>query len=249
MRKFVLLAFAVCFTLLVAGFGRAEDTTAKGIVDKALKAHGGEDKIAKYTARVEKAKGTVFVGDGIAFTMEAYYRYPNQLRENVELEKDGQQATINAVFNGDKGWVQAGDQTEEAGAKKITSFKEAARLAQLAGLSGLKDPANQLAALADIKVEGRPAAGVKISTKGYRDVSLYFDKETGLLVKSEREALDIDSGDTFREEIYYSKCKEMNGIQTPMKAVAYRNGEKFSEQEATEIKYLEKIEEKLFEKP
>jgi hypothetical protein len=40
-----------------------------------------------------------------------------------------------------------------------------------------------LTPLAQTKILGRPAAGVKVSSRGQPDMSLYFDRETGFLVK------------------------------------------------------------------
>src|SRR5205807_2410640 len=48
----------------------------------------------------------------------------------------------------------------------------------------LRDRQFTLAALPEAAVEGRPAVGVKASYPGQPDVSLWFDKETHLLVKT-----------------------------------------------------------------
>src|SRR5262249_31340150 len=47
----------------------------------------------------------------------------------------------------------------------------------------LEDPGFTLTALGEAKVEGRAALGVKVAFKGRPDLSLYFDQESGLLVK------------------------------------------------------------------
>ena len=57
-----------------------------------------------------------------------------------------------------------------------------------------------LAALGESKVGDRPALGVRISVKGRKDLRFFFDKESGLLVKSEH-ILDDGNGKESRDEV------------------------------------------------
>jgi hypothetical protein len=56
------LVFAVVCAL--AGPGRPQDSDdARALIDRAIKAHGGADKLAKHKAETWKAKGTMYAGD------------------------------------------------------------------------------------------------------------------------------------------------------------------------------------------
>src|SRR5437016_4035413 len=57
----------------------------------------------------------------------------------------------------------------------------------------LKEKAYTLSTLDEIKVDGKPAVGVKVSAKGHRDIELYFDKESHLPVKTVRFSIDPET--------------------------------------------------------
>ena len=91
--------------------------------------------------------------------------------------------------------------------------------------------------------------GVKVSSKGHRDVDLYFDKETGLLVKTEGRVKDDMSGQEVTEESFHSEYKEVQGTKQAHKFVVKRNGKLFMEGEATGVELSEKLDASTFAKP
>jgi hypothetical protein len=91
--------------------------------------------------------------------------------------------------------------------------------------------------------------GVKVSSKGHRDVTLYFDKGSGLLVKTERRALDPKSKQEVPEERVISDYRDLDGLQSPRKAVVTMDGKKVMEAEATEVKFLDKLDDSVFARP
>lgn len=248
MRKIWLPMLSLCF-LLSPAMLRSDENGARAVVDRALKSQGGEKQIAQFRARQEKVKGTLFAGKELPFVQEITFQYPNQIRELIQFEANDRQIKMLTVLNGDDGWMRIDDKTEKLDDNKTSVFKEAAHLARLTNLHGLNDPQIQLSAVAETKVDGKPAAGVKVSAKGCGDVSLYFDKETGLLVKAERQAKDFNDGKPYREDSFFSGWKEINGVKTPTKVVVFRDGNKYIEQEATEVKLLDKVDEAAFAKP
>jgi hypothetical protein len=89
-----------------------------------------------------------------------------------------------------------------------------------------------------------------VSHQGHRDVSLYFDKETGLLVKSVQtvKAQEL-GGQEVKQEFFQKDYKEVGGVKVPTKHVFLRDGKKYVEAEGTEIKLLEKLDDGTFGKP
>ena len=131
----------------------------------------------------------------------------------------------------------------------LAELKEAAHLRLVCRCTVLRDRAYQLTPLGEFPVDDRPAIGIKVSTRGHRDVQLYFDKEYGLLVKTERVTLDVQTGRPVREEAYYRDWKAIDGLVTPTQVVAYRDGKRYMEAEAYDIRYLERIDDAAFAKP
>ena len=80
------------------------------------------------------------------------------------------------------------------------------RVTELADL--LTDKGFTFASLADAQVEGRPVQGFKVSCKDRPDVSLFFDKETGLLVKYGYRAPKTGAAKEVLREIILSDYRE-----------------------------------------
>src|SRR5262245_2113439 len=59
--------------------GRADDNEAKTVIDKAIKAHGGEDNLVKLQQVRVKSKGTMTImGMGIRFTSDVVCLLPKK---------------------------------------------------------------------------------------------------------------------------------------------------------------------------
>src|SRR5207248_11447730 len=93
----------------------------------------------------------------------------------------------------------------------------------VATLLPLKDKAFTLTTIGEVEVEKRPALGVKVSSKGHRDVDLYFDKESGLLVKTETRLKD-EGGQEVMAETFLRDYKDVEGTKHAMKFAVHRDG-------------------------
>jgi hypothetical protein len=235
--------------VLAPVFAQSDDG-ARALIERAIKAHGGGEALAKHPAGQSKTRGTVFLPMGEAsFTQEASYHLPGRIKEVMEIESGGNKLSIISVYNGDKSWMKVRDKFQELDDKMLAELREAAHVAQLCRLTGLLDKANVLTMLDEIKVNNRPALGVKVATKGYRDLKLYFDRGSGYLVKAERQAFDIAAKRLTNEERFFSDWKDVEGIKTPMKIVVLRDGKKFMEADASEVKAFDKLPDNFFDKP
>ena len=113
----------------------------------------------------------------------------------------------------------------------------------------LKDKAYTLSSLGESKVESRPVEGVKVSSPGHRDVLLFFDKDTALLVKRERQVTDARTGKDSKQETFYGDYKEINGFKFPMKVTTKVNGHMQREEERFDFKPVEKLNDNAFAEP
>jgi hypothetical protein len=99
-------------------------------------------------------------------------------------------------------------------------------------------------------VADKPAVGVKVSHKDHQDVNLYFDKDSGLLVKMEHKTKAQEEGNKeVTQEDIYSDYQDIGGAKIPMKLTILRDGKKYVEGEASEVKAVDKHDEKTFAKP
>jgi hypothetical protein len=230
---------------------RAAEGDARAIVEKAVKAVGGAEKLGKFPAATWKGKGKFYgMGEGIEFSGEWWVAAPERTRAEVDFEVNGMKIKFVRVVNGDKGWSKANDMVEDMDAETLAEEKASMYAGWVATLAPLlKDKAFQLSPLGESKVGDKTVVGVKVSRKDRRDVSLYFDKESGLLHKSEFRAKDVMAGNEFTQESLPSDYQEIQGVKRARKVTINRDGKRFVEVEIQEIKLLEKPDENVFTKP
>lgn len=242
------LAFALL--LLAADRGRADDEP-KLIIERAIKAAGGEDKLAKLKSARVKQKGTMNLsGQDVAVTMETVYVMPLKYKSQMQVTLNGVQFDAVQGFDGDKGWITAMGKTSDLPAAALQALKDEAYVAEVEMLVPLlKDKAYTLASLDEIKVNGKAAEGVKVSAKGRKDIQMYFDKASSMQVRTIRLGLDPTTMKEAKYEITYSDSKELAGVKHPTKAVLLIDGKKFMETEVTDLKPLDRVDDKEFAKP
>jgi hypothetical protein len=245
MRRFWIPSLVLCS--LVAAQVRAQDEVLP-IVDKAIKAHGGAERLEKQLGVHTKAKGTVDLLGGIEFTQDTMV-YAGKLKDVMQMQVMGQAVAVTTVYDGKKAWVVANGQTVDLDDKLMEELKQIGYQAQLARLTSLKNKEFQLSPLGESQVEGKPALGIKVQSKGHKDVNLYFDKASGLLAKIERQALDATSMQEVMEERIIQDYQDQDGYKVPKKVLINRDGKKFVEAEILEFKIVDKIDDNEFVKP
>jgi hypothetical protein len=224
----------------VVGVGHVCADDPKAVIAKGIKAVGGEEKIVKMPAMTWKETGT-YHGMGQPFPYTGNYAV--QLPDKFRMEIEG---IFTIVVNGDKGW-ENGDEMEK---DKLADQKENQYALWVASLVPLKDSAFNVSSLPETKVNNRPAVGIKVTRPNHRDVQLYFDKDSGLLVKSAtRVRSQEEGGKEVNQETYFENHKDVDGLKMATKIMIKRDDKPYVEAEMSELKRADKLDAKLFEKP
>lgn len=245
--RMMLLAFGLGF---VATTAQADDTAPKAVLDKALKAHGGEANLAKLPASATTFKGKFHgMGEGLDMTGTVSAHGDDRLKIDIEVAAGGQKIRFVSVLNGAKGWVRLGDTTTELDKDQLDETRHAANAAWVATLAPLKGKPFTLDGVGESKIDGKPAVGLRVSREGRRDVNLYFDKATGLLLKTETRVKDEGSGQEVTEETYLSDYKDVQGTKQAMKFTVKRDGKLYLEGEVTDFTLVEKHDADVYAKP
>ncbi len=218
---------------------RADDQ-ATAVVKKAIDAHGGADALKKAQSGTSTIKGEMTVnGMDLTFTGKVMTALPDKLRLEIAAEVMGQKVDIVQVVNGAKakntvnGMAIPLEDAQKDEMKAGLAAREAQTLVPL--LDGKR---YTLKADKDADVDGKPAAVVVVNGQGLKDMKLYFDKKTGLLVKAERQGLAPGGGggEVLTESVV-SDYKKVDGVVTPTKITIHHDGKKFMTLEVTETKY------------
>ncbi len=220
------------------------------LIRRAIQAHGGQDKLDKLRLVREQTEGTLTVlGQKTAFTSETLRRLPGQYRHTLTAEVSGKKLNIVEVFDGKQGWIVVGGLTRGIDEKTLAGWKATAHAAHVASLTPLlaADKGYKLTALPETKVQDRPALGVKVACPEQRDVNLWFDRETGLLVKRDLRP-HAGTADSVQEEIY-SDFKDVQGLKRPARVRILINGVPHAEATIRSTSLLDRIDDKEFAKP
>src|SRR5262245_36799992 len=163
------LSFSVVALVLAVpplSVARAEpDKDPQAIIRRAIKAHGGADKLNRNRISRETVRGNLLALDmKVPFTAEILSRMPDQFRSVITSEVAGRKLQVIQVFDGVKGWTSENAVPREVGAPILTRWKEMAHAAHVAMLTPLlaADKGYTLAALGESKAGDRKVVGVKV---------------------------------------------------------------------------------------
>src|SRR5262249_55406954 len=123
MRQLLLSPLALLIALAASTPARAQDKESaecKAIIDQALKAQGGADKIASLKAFTAKAKGTINAMEmNLDFTLEVFSQPPDKSKAVIDVNVGGMQLQIVQIFNGNKGWISVLGMVKDAEKEEI----------------------------------------------------------------------------------------------------------------------------------
>jgi hypothetical protein len=177
------------------------EAEARAIIEKAIKAQGREDLYAREAPTYYTTRGTLYDSPLPYSYTEENSTQANRFKHVLQVEIGGQNLKMTSVFNGQKGWVKdfVGNTTEVTG-KDLEEMTEAVYLDHASRIVCLKDKRFELSPLPEIEVNDKPAVGVKVVSKGHRDINLFFDKKTGLLAKVDCGVMDLKTHTIVNEE-------------------------------------------------
>ena len=198
---------------MIKPFPGADEPTA--ILDKYLKAIGGEQKAASLTSLT--AKGT-FQTYGIPtkYAMDLYAKAPAQ--RSVVVHNLAEAEMID-TFDGKEGWIlQSAELAPLTMMDRTDGEVDGARLtAALMFPAQIKTLLTQWRVGPPPEVDGRDLTMVQGTINGKYPVNLYFDDETGLLARTVTFA-DSPVG-LAPMQVDYSEYKDVNGLKVPYKEI------------------------------
>lgn len=219
----------------------AEAPSVDQILDRYVQSVGGKDAIEKVTSRT--MKGTLDNSDdGTTSPAEVFAKAPNKYLEVVNLGEAGQALQC---WDGQTGWgkdpdsgLHDMDKSDLVAAKRDYDFYREIRL---------KDLFPKMALTGKTKVNDRDAYIVEATTADGATEKLYFDVESGLLVRRDYERVTIDDGIVLYE-VDYDDYKDVDGLKLPA-TVSRKTPDYALTYRFTEIKLNVPIEDAKFNKP
>ena len=247
----------VAAALVAAGIASADDK-AEAVVKKGIDAHGGADALNKYRGGRFKMKGELHIqGMDLEITGNLAYSLPDRYRMEIDTEVMGIKVKINQTVKGDKvrSTVTANGMTMPAPGSDEENQKDELKLAaamqEAEQLTPLLDKKKYTIKAGDeVEVNGRKASVVVVTPANIKkEFKLFFDKDSGLIVKTAHRGLGPGDGNAaveVLEETYVSDYKKVNGVQVPMKMEVKHDDKKFMALTLSDYELVEKIDDKEF---
>jgi len=195
--------------------------TADEILDKYVKAIGGADALKRVSSRVEKGTATIFGGRRVP--VDVFAKAPDK-RAAVMHVPGGDSTT---AYDGHEGWMGVPRRpVREVSGGDLEALKLDADLSFPADLKQL---------FSDLKVEGPETIGthqayvvVAWHGEGQAPLKLYFDQESGLLLRELR-YVETPLG-LFPTQIDYDDYRDSGGVKVPFQWTIARPGNRFTMQ-------------------
>lgn len=211
------------------------------LLNKAIEAHGGYTKLSTHRADRVKMKGSIqFAGVDATFKGETTVQLPDQMKTVQEITVKGKSFNVIQVFNKDKVLVNLNGQPQKAEEPIAVQIKETMRLAKIIRLVPLLTGKEfEITDLGFIKAGELALHGIKVKEVSKPDILLFFDRQTGLLVKTEQ-IREFENNKVVQED-YFSDFRDLGGFKRPVKIQSFRNGKKILDAELVEVRYFEKL--------
>lgn len=257
LRTTALMLSLICVALsgaaqVAANEASTSSATAEpvALVDKAVRALGGAEKLARVRAATWKEKGTrTFQGNDIPFDAEVLVQGTDHIRREWEVGGGGMKVGGVVVVTSESAWSKMMGNVEELAGERLADEHRRVYLTVIPiTVLPLKSEGYRLATIADEQVGERPAAGLKVTPPDGKEFRLYFDKETGLPVRVVAKVLAQEGAGECTEETTYSDYKAFDGVQKATSILIKQNGAKVSEVQVGEFKVLGHTDAKAFEK-
>ena len=245
MHRWLAIPVLICAVFTAVSSIRGDDQSeVVKIIKKAIKASGGRKTLKSHQAVSWNEKGTYYgMGEATPYTGHYAVQWPGKFRMEIV-------GVFTIVLNGEKGWIASNSGAMEMTKDQLAEQQEQHYVGTVLRLTSLTNKEFKLSPLGESKVDDRTALGVKVTHEGHRDVELFFDKQTGLLMKSQHIVkADELGGKEVTQATLYQNYKEVDGEQIAMKMTLHRDGKKFVVAEMSEVKLAEKVDDSLFDKP
>jgi photosynthetic reaction center cytochrome c subunit len=215
----------------------ASGPTAQRLIDKYVQASGGAGAIDKVTSRV--MKGTIDFG-GRSLPIDIYSKNPEK-RISFTHMSDGDSVT---AFNGQEGWL--GSPGRPLREMRGSDLDAAAIDADLHLATHLEKMFSKMQVRGVEKIDDKDAYEVLGQREGKTPIRLYFDQQSGLLLRLVR------FGDTalgwLPTEIDYADYREVNGVKVPYRWTLARPSGKFTIQ-VSELNQNVPVDDGKFDRP
>jgi tetratricopeptide (TPR) repeat protein len=218
-----------------------------GVIEKAIKAVGGRDAINRFASFKQEVNTTGKKGSAdIAARLTLYVQLPDKIRIDQVMENrpkklgpltmtvnEGRPINSSYCVTKNNTWqvvpgLLGGQIQQVVPAQLQKKFRFNLYLAECTTIIPLLGADYTLEKLPNTGNTPDGAVGIKVQKAGRPDVSLFFNKDSGLLVRLDTVGFD-DRGNSAPESIIYHDYRSFNGMLWPTRTTFFGEGDVSSE--------------------
>jgi hypothetical protein len=237
MTRFTLIVgFAVVLGATLQN-ARADEPKPEQIIDKAIRAHGGEERLSGLSGF--SLKDRVVYEKGPTWNYEVDAAPPTRYRSEIKSGPEDKNRSV-IVIDDDHGWLKRGDVVEVYPPTFLDSMRKNT-IPYLGPRSILrlrarqKNPQCQFSTVGECTIDGHQAVGLRMKLEGGPQQTWFFDKESGLLLKTESRTANFEGEETVTVT-NYDDYQNFDGFPLARKETTQRDGKPASTRELIEFK-------------
>ena len=215
----------------------AATPTVDQILDRYLRALGGKESLAKLTTRV--SRGSRVGADGVLVPEEVYQKAPNKMLVVTTYPN----VALSVRFNGERGWGGEKDKVNEVAGEELA---ELAREATFSKEISLKEMYSSMQLAGKASIGDKEAYVIEATSRSGLTEKLYFDTQTGLLVRRYRESKTVLG--PFPLQMDFEDYQVVDGVKIPLTLRWSMPGRVWGRRIA-EVKHNVPIEDEQFNPP
>ena len=159
--------------------GAAQEPRPEEIIDRAIRAHGGEEKLAGLSAFTLKER-MVYPG-AATYDTQIVVQFPGRYRSERTISSGGKSSTSLIVLDGEQGWMKSNDVVTPYPKTFLESMQKYTVPYTGAAVdpptpARQKNPACQFTTTGEGTVEGRPAVGLRMKLEGGPEATWYLTR-------------------------------------------------------------------------
>jgi hypothetical protein len=241
-----------CTWIVVIALGAGSSVRADEageILARAVKASAGsEEALAKRKYCTVKQSGVIFLPTGAAAaTRASIMALPDRGKWTIDMRSATGASSVTIVLNGLRGWTKTMAGVNDLPLTQFDAVQNEAHTYWLASLQPFKSRALKWDLLNDATVDGRATRVLKVSQAGRPAVTLYFDRETFLLLKAAYAG--VENLQPVAKEFVFSEHKEFEGQRLPAKVQVFQTGKKLEEWNTESVRFPSSLDDREFTKP
>lgn len=174
------------------------------VLDRYEQAIGGKTALTKITNRI--LKGSRIGADGVLVPEEVYQKAPNKLLIITSYPS----VVFRSGFNGTNGWARSSKGDSQVGGEQLA---EIVRDAESYGNTRIREIYSHMTVDGMATIADREALVISATTRSGLSEKLYFDLQTGLLLRRYKESQTALG--PFPTQTDYEEYRDVDGVKLP----------------------------------